>query len=220
MGRFPDPRLLAAGESLVAIGGDLRPETLVEAYSEGIFPWPQRGLPLLWHSPDPRGVLDFSGLRVPRSLKADARRGGFTFTADRAFSRVIRACQSAPRPGQSGTWITTPMLRAYEELHRLGRAHSVECWAGERLVGGLYGVHIGGVFSGESMFHAETGASKACLAETVRRLAVLGFSWMDVQMVTPVTGLLGAREIPRAEFLDRLAAARADAGRRLDLASV
>lgn len=211
---------MAAGESLVAVGGDLREDTLLEAYATGVFPWPQRGAPLLWHSPDPRGVLDFADLRVPRSLRQDIRRGGFRFTADSAFSAVIRACADAPRPGQSGTWITAPMVRAYERLHALGFAHSVECWQGARLVGGLYGVHVAGVFSGESMFHSATGASKACLVETVRRLSALGLTWMDVQMVTPVTGMLGAREVPRREFLRRLKAATSAAGERLPLASV
>ncbi len=207
------------GESLVAVGGDLREDTLLEAYSAGIFPWPQRGAPLLWHSPDPRGVLDFGELRVPRTLRQDVRRGGFTFTADRAFPAVIRACADARRKGQKGTWITAPMLKAYERLHEIGVAHSVECWAGGRLVGGLYGVHVAGVFSGESMFHEATGASKASLVETVRRLKALGHTWMDVQMVTPVTGMLGAREIPRREFLRRLNAATAPS-ERLRLASV
>jgi len=219
MGRFPDPAEMPPGESLAAVGGDLREETLLEAYAAGLFPWPQKGAPLLWHSPDPRGVLDFCDLRVPRSLKQDARRAGFTFTADRAFSAVIRACAEARRPGQRGTWITAPMQRAYERLHERGVAHSVECWSEGALVGGLYGVHIAGVFSGESMFHTATGASKACLVETVRRLRALGHTWMDVQMVTPVTALLGAHEIPRREFLRRLkAAVPADAG--LPLAAV
>lgn len=219
MGRFPDPARMAPGESLVAIEGDLRPETLLEAYAAGIFPWPQKGAPLLWHSPDPRGVLDFADLRVPRSLKADMRRGKFTFTADRAFPAVMRACAEAPRPGQRGTWITPAMLAAYGRLHELGVAHSIECWSEGELVGGLYGVHVAGVFSGESMFHAATGASKACLVETARRLKVLGHSWMDVQMVTPVTGMLGAREIPRREFLRRLKTA-AVPSESLPLASV
>lgn len=220
MGRFPDPARLSAGESLVAVGGDLREDTLLEAYASGIFPWPQRGAPLLWHSPDPRGVLDFDDLVVPRSLRRQMRRGGFRFTADQAFPAVIRACAHTPRAGQSGTWITAPMTRAYERLHALGYAHSVECWQGPRLVGGLYGVDVAGVFSGESMFHAESGASKACLVETVRRLKALGRSWMDVQMVTPVTGMLGAREVPRREFLRRLKAAAAEPARPLPLASV
>lgn len=204
------------GESLVAVGGDLREDTLLEAYSAGIFPWPQRGAPLLWHSPDPRGVLDFADMRVPRTLRQDVRRGGFTFTANRAFPAVIRACAEARRKGQKGTWITAPMLKAYERLHEIGVAHSVECWSAGRLVGGLYGVHIGGVFSGESMFHEVTGASKASLVETVRRLKALGHGWMDVQMVTPVTGMLGAREIPRREFLRRLSASSAGEPLKLD----
>lgn len=210
---------MTPGESLAAVGGDLREDTLLEAYAAGIFPWPQKGAPLLWHSPDPRGVLDFEDLRVPRSLRQESRRAGFTFTADRAFAPVIRACAQARRAGQRGTWITPQMLKAYERLHELGVAHSVECWSGAELVGGLYGVHVAGVFSGESMFHTATGASKACLVETVRRLRALGYTWMDVQMVTPVTGMLGAREIPRREFLHRLKSASA-AAEGLPLASV
>lgn len=211
---------MAPGESLVAVGGDLREDTLLEAYEAGIFPWPQKGAPLLWHSPDPRGVLDFPDLRVPRSLRADVRRGGFTFTADKAFPAVIKACAQAPRHGQSGTWITPQMQRAYTRLHELGIAHSVECWSGGELVGGLYGVHVAGVFSGESMFHTVTGASKASLVETVRRLRALGHAWMDVQMVTPVTGMLGAHEIPRRDFLRRLKAAAAAEVKALPLAAV
>ena len=208
MTRFPDPRTLAPGEGLAAVGGDLRPETLLEAYSLGLFPWPRRGLPLLWHCPDPRGVLDFADLRVPRSLRALARRSGFTFTADRAFSAVIRACAAAPRRGQAGTWITPGIVKAYERLNDAGVAHSVECWEGDQLAGGLYGVYVAGVFSGESMFHRVTGASKLCLLETVRRLGESGLRWMDIQMVTDVTGLMGGKEIPRGEFLDRLEIAR------------
>ncbi|MDE2291605.1 MAG: leucyl/phenylalanyl-tRNA--protein transferase, partial [Elusimicrobia bacterium] len=167
---------MAPGESLCAVGGDLRPETLLEAYAHGIFPWPQRGAPLLWHSPDPRGVLDFESLRVPRSLRQQARRAGFTFTADRAFDAVVAGCAQSPRPGQSGTWITPAMRRAYGRLHLLGAAHSVECWAGGELAGGLYGVYVRGVFSGESMFHRVSSASKACLVETARRLAARGLA--------------------------------------------
>ncbi|MBI5595747.1 MAG: leucyl/phenylalanyl-tRNA--protein transferase [Elusimicrobia bacterium] len=215
MSRFPDPRAMAPGESLCAVGGDLRPETLLEAYRAGIFPWPQEGMPLLWHSPDPRGVLDFRDLRFPRSARQAAKKAGFTFTADRAFGAVIRACAEAPREGQQGTWITPGILEAYEELHRLGHAHSVECWAGGALAGGLYGVYAGGVFSGESMFHAVAGASKACLVETVRRLAARGLAWMDIQMLTPVTRMLGGREVPRPEFLRRLDKASAGGGPRL-----
>lgn len=220
MPRFPDPRAMPPGESLCAVGGDLRAETLLEAYGAGIFPWPQEGMPLLWHSPDPRGVLDFSELRFPRSARQAAKKGGFTFTADRDFKSVIRACADSPRAGQKGTWITPAIVRAYEALHRLGHAHSVECWSEGRLVGGLYGVYVGGVFSGESMFHTASGASKACLVETVRRLEARGLSWMDIQMLTPVTRLLGGREVPREEFLERLRKAQGGGSpRRLDLAS-
>ena len=216
MPRFPDPRALAPGEGLAAVGGDLAPETLLEAYSIGLFPWPRKGLPMLWHCPDPRGVLDFADLKVPRSLRSLARRSSFSFTVNRAFPAVIRACADAKRPGQPGTWITPGIVKAYERLHLMGVAHSVECWQGDALAGGLYGVYVGGVFSGESMFHRASGASKLCLVETARRLQARGLSWMDIQMVTDVTGLLGGKEIPRREFLDRLEAAEKD-GKPLDL---
>ncbi|MBI3300396.1 MAG: leucyl/phenylalanyl-tRNA--protein transferase [Elusimicrobia bacterium] len=220
MPRFPDPAALPDGESLCAVGGDLEPETLLEAYAAGIFPWPRERPPLLWHSPDPRGVLDFGDLRVPRSLRQEIKKSGFTFTADRAFARVIKACAAARGPGRHGTWITPAMVRAYVRWHELGHAHSVECWSGGTLVGGLYGVYVGGVFSGESMFHEASGASKACIAETVRRLAAQGLTWMDIQMVTPVTGLMGGKEIPRRGYLARLKAARVSGlPERLDFAA-
>lgn len=201
---FPDPRKLPASEGLVAVGGDLSVEALVGAYSRGIFPWPSPGLPMLWHCPDPRGVLDFVELRVPRSLKAARRRLRCTFSMDQAFPRVIRACAAAERPGQDGTWIIPEMIRAYDRLHRAGFAHSVECWKGEELAAGIYGVYVRGVFSAESMFFKETNASKLCLLELASALRSAGLSWMDIQMLTPVTELLGGKYIPRAHFLDRL----------------
>lgn len=207
--RFPDPRRMRAGESVIYAGGTLGVDSLRLAYAAGIFPWPSRGLPLLWHCPDPRGVLDFDELRVPRSMRQLRRRLDCELSFDRAFGRVVRACAETPRPGQEGTWITPEMLEAYCLLHAAGAAHSVECWLGGRLVGGLYGVYARGVFSGESMFHAVSGASKLCLWAAVEALRARGLRWMDVQMVTPVVELFGGKYIPRREFLDRVDAAHA-----------
>ncbi|MBI4346753.1 MAG: leucyl/phenylalanyl-tRNA--protein transferase [Elusimicrobia bacterium] len=211
--RFPDPRG-AGPDGLVALGGDLEPETLLEAYRRGIFPWPQPGLPLPWFCPDPRAVLEFDRLHVPRSLVAARRRARFTFTLDRAFPSVIAACRRVPRPGQRGEWLTAAMERAYVGLHRVGAAHSVEAWDGERLVGGLYGVAVEGCFSGESMFHLEPNASKLALLFLIEHLRAKGAGWMDIQMLTPHMERLGARALPRHEFLALLYRSR-DAGRKL-----
>lgn len=206
---FPDPRE-ADPDGLVGVGNDLSVPTLVAAYTRGIFPWPAPGLRVIpWVSPDPRAVLELDRLHVPRSLRQEARKGRFMFTLDRAFSRVIAACARAPRPGQRSTWITPAMERAYVELHRAGHAHSVEVWEGERLVGGVYGVSAGGVFAGESMFHEAPNASKLALLFLLDHLRARGASFMDIQMVTPHMEVLGAREIPRSEYLDRLAAEQA-----------
>lgn len=207
--RFPDPAD-ATPEGIVAIGGDLHIETLRLAYREGIFPWPHAGLPLLWFSPPERAVLDFASLHLPERLARMRRRSDLTFTIDRAFDDVIAACQRTPRRGQDGTWITPAMQRAYRQLHRAGDAHSVEAWTPEgQLAGGLYGVTAGGVFSGESMFFRVGGASKLALLFLIDRLAERGATWIDIQTMTPHFALLGAREIPRAAFLERLRDAQA-----------
>ena len=189
---------------IVAAYGDLHPESLRLAYRSGIFPWPHEGLPLLWFCPPERAVLDFSHLHIPRSLVKAQRANRFTFTIDAAFEAVIAACQTAKRPGQEGTWITPAMQAAYTNLHRLGDAHSVEAWdkAGN-LVGGLYGVDGGGVFSGESMFHTAPNASKLALLFLAAHLQSRGLDFMDIQQMTPHMKALGAEEIPRAEFLHR-----------------
>jgi leucyl/phenylalanyl-tRNA---protein transferase len=206
--RFPDPA--AAGEDgLVGIGADLEPATLVDAYRMGIFPWPHPGAPLPWFSPDPRGVIPLDGVAVSRSLRARLRRSGWETTVDRAFAAVLAACADRPGPvREGGTWITPPMRAAYQRLHDLGHAHSLEVWAGGELVGGLYGVGVGAVFTGESMFHLTSDASKVALVDLADRLAGAGGRLIDVQMVTPHLASLGARELPRAEFLDLLAGAR------------
>ena len=201
---FPDPRG-ATPEGIVAVGGQPRPALLVEAYRRGIFPWPVEGYPLLWFSPAERAVLEFDRLHVPRSLARERRRTRLNFTFDRAFERVIRSCAAIERAHEEGTWITPAMVRGYTELHRLGGAHSVEAWEGDELVGGLYGVDAGGAFAGESMFRLRPNASKLALLFLVEHLAARGLDWLDVQVLTPHVEALGARLIPREEFLDKLA---------------
>lgn len=204
---FPDPEQ-ASPEGIVAVGGDLAPETLLAAYRAGIFPWPVDGLPLLWFSPPERGILEFEALHVPRSLARARRRSQLRFTIDCAFGRVIRGCARTPRPGQSGTWITPAIEAAYVRLHRLGIAHSVEAWHGDDLVGGIYGVDVDGAFAAESMFYREPDASKLALLHLVGHLRGRGLDWMDIQILTPHLARLGARAVPRAEFLQRLRATR------------
>ncbi len=207
MPRFVPPR--QAGDSdIVGVGDDLTTATLLTAYTQGIFPWPITGYPLLWFCPRRRAVLDFDRLHVPERLARLRRRSPLTFTLDRAFSSVIDACQASPRPDQEGTWITPALRRAYVAFHQAGHAHSVEAWDAEgNLAGGLYGVAVGGVFCGESMFHARPNASKLSLLFLIDHLKVRGATWLDTQVMTPHMEVLGAREIPRDEFLGRLEAA-------------
>ena len=206
--RFPDPRD-STPEGIVAVGGEPRPEYLREAYRRGIFPWPVEGYPLLWFSPPERAVLDFDKLHVPRSLARERRRTRLSFTIDRAFERVIRACASVPRAHERGTWITPWMIRGYCEFHRRGHAHSVEAWDGDELAGGVYGVDAGGAFAGESMFRLRPNASKLALLFLIEHLRSRGLDWLDAQVITPHLEALGARLIPREEFLDKLALALA-----------
>jgi leucyl/phenylalanyl-tRNA--protein transferase len=201
--RFPDPRV-AGDDGLLCVGGDLRVETLVEAYSNGIFPWPQEGLPLLWFSPARRGVLDFDELHWPKRFLQELKNKSFTITFNQAFGQVIKACATTPRVHEAGTWILPPMEQGYLRFHEAGYAHSVECWKDGQLVGGLYGVYVGGVFSGESMFHHVSGASKRCLYAMTEKLKAAGLKWMDIQMVTPVTESFGGKYISREEFLKRI----------------
>jgi leucyl/phenylalanyl-tRNA--protein transferase len=203
---FPDPRL-ADRSGLLAVGGDLRPERLLNAYALGIFPWYSEDQPILWHSPDPRFVLEPSGFHLPRSLAKTIRRVPFEFRLDTAFEDVIDACALASRPGQSGTWITPEMRDAYVELHRLGFAHSAESWLGGRLVGGLYGVSLGSAFFGESMFAEVSEASKVAFSALVERLVAWGFTLIDCQQETEHLARFGAEPWPRAKFLDALEAA-------------
>jgi leucyl/phenylalanyl-tRNA--protein transferase len=204
--RFPDPRA-APRDAPLAWGGDLEPATLLDAYAHGIFPWPTSDGTVYWWSPDPRAVLPLDGLHISRSLARTLRSGRLRCTLDQAFAAVVAGC--ADRPGE-GTWITAGTAIAYEELHALGHAHSVEVWdAGRTLVGGLYGVALGGAFMGESMFHRVPDASKVALVHLADRLRGAGFTLLDAQVPTPHLERLGARTVRRSEYLRRLAAAMA-----------
>ncbi len=203
---FPDP-LESEPDGLLAVGGDLSPERLLQAYAEGIFPWYSHGSPILWWSPDPRLVLQPTWLHVSHSLARTLRRGRYEVRADTAFRQVIRRCASKPRAGQHGTWITAEMRLAYERLHDLGFAHSFEAWDGDRLVGGLYGVSLGAAFFGESMFADAPDASKVAFVRAVDWLSSHGVHLVDCQVRTEHLARLGAREISRRDFLDALARA-------------
>jgi leucyl/phenylalanyl-tRNA--protein transferase len=206
--RTPFPPLhaaLADPNGLLAAGGDLEPERLVDAYRHGIFPWYGDGQPILWWSPDPRMVLYVDELRVSRSLRKRVRSGVFDVRIDTAFRDVVESCAATPRAGQGGTWITPAMVDAYTELHRLGYGHSVESWRDGRLVGGLYGIALGRVFFGESMFAHETDASKVALVELVARMQRIGVPLIDCQQETAHLSGLGARPIPRERFAAHLA---------------
>ncbi len=203
---FPDPAR-AEPDGLLAVGGDLRPERLLSAYALGIFPWYDASSPILWWSPDPRLVLEPQRLHVSRSLRRTIRRGTYRVTADTAFERVIRRCASRARPGQRGTWITPEMVDGYARLHRLGFAHAFEAWEGEALAGGLYGVSLGAAFFGESMFADRPDASKVTFVRAVEWLSTRGVQLVDCQVRTEHLVSLGAHEIPRREFLARLARA-------------
>ncbi|MFO0806787.1 MAG: leucyl/phenylalanyl-tRNA--protein transferase [Gemmataceae bacterium] len=191
-------------EGLIGVGGDLSPGMLLRAYSEGVFPWFSAGDPVLWWSPDPRAVIELEHLHVPRRLARTIRSEKFTITVNRCFERVMRACGES-RP--DGTWVTEEMVSGYVALHRAGFAHSLEVWQGETLAGGIYGVAIGGLFAGESMFHTVRDASKVALVKLVERLNERGFVLFDVQMTTSHTERFGARNIPRDQYLRRVAAA-------------
>lgn len=189
---------------LLAAGGDLRPERLLAAYRHGCFPWYQEGQPLLWWSPDPRTVLFPDELHVSRSLRKRMRHGDYRVTFDTAFAEVIQGC-AGPRSYADGTWITTPMQDAYVRLHEMGVAHSVEVWQQGQLVGGLYGLAMGELFFGESMFSRATDASKVGFVTLAERLREWGFALIDCQMPTRHLESFGARSIPRAAFAEALA---------------
>ena len=199
----PLEKAMREPNGLLAAGGDLSPARLLAAYRHGCFPWYQDGQPLLWWSPDPRTVLYPDELHVSRSLRKKMRQGVFTVTFDQAFKDVIEGC-AGPRDYSDGTWITTPMQDAYIELHRLGAAHSVEVWQNDQLVGGLYGLAMGQLFFGESMFSRTTDASKAGFATLVERLKEWGFKLIDCQMPTEHLASFGSRSIPRHVFAETL----------------
>lgn len=212
---MPFPPLEAAlrePNGLLAAGGDLTEARLLDAYRQGIFPWFSPGEPILWWSPDPRMVLIPEAFKLSRSLRKRLRRPDYEIRVDTAFEAVMRAC-AEPREGQSGTWITGAMIQAYRRLHEAGYAHSVETWMEGRLVGGLYGIALGRVFFGESMFTRATDASKLALAHLVTQLGRWGFGLIDCQMVTAHLASLGARPIPRSEFRGRLDALASQPGR-------
>lgn len=200
---FP-PATDADEEGLVAVGGDLSADRLLLAYERGIFPWYDEGLPPLWWSPDPRTVLTDTALHVARRMVRTLKQGRFRPTWNRAFGDVIRACRE---DREGGTWLLPEMIAAYERLHEMGHAHSLEIWAGDRLVGGLYGVQRGALFAAESMFHRATDASKAAVVAAVRSLFAAGIEVFDVQMTTSHLLSLGAVEWPRRRYVTAVARA-------------
>src|SRR5437588_4309523 len=200
---FPDPSR-ASAEGLVAVGGSMTVERLLEAYRAGIFPWTHA--PVTWWSPDPRAIFPLGESHIPRSLKKVLNAKLFSVTLDRAFEQVMRACAAAA-PGRSSTWITQEVIDAYTRLHSEGHAHTLECWQQDELVGGIYGVSIGGFFAGESMFHRVSNASKIALFHLIEHLQRREFMLFDIQMLTPITAKLGATTVSRDQYLKRLAKA-------------
>ena len=194
----------ATPEGIVGVGGDLRSGTLLEAYARGIFPWFNAGDPIIWWSPEPRAIFDLRDFHVPRRLAATIKQNKFRVTADTQFRAVMEGC-AADR--EEGTWVTAEMIDAYTEMHERGHAHSLEVWLGDDLVGGIYGIAIGGFFAGESMFHRVRDASKVALVSLLTRLRDRGFELFDTQILNDHTEQFGAFEIPRSEYLRRLAVA-------------
>jgi len=209
----PADSALREPDGLLAMGGDLSPPRLLNAYAHGIFPWFSDGQPILWWSPDPRTVFRSDCVHLSTRMRRELRRSEWQIGADRDFDAVVSACATLPRPGQDGTWITQAMQVAYGELHRLGHAHSIEVRAGDRLVGGLYGVAIGRMFFGESMFSVESGGSKAALAALAFRMREWGWPLLDAQVGNPHLDTLGAEAWPRPRFLASVAALCAQPGK-------
>jgi leucyl/phenylalanyl-tRNA--protein transferase len=218
---FPDPlthkfkEWVSFGEyfyntrDIIGFGGDMSIENLRNAYRRGIFPWAIEGLPLPWFCPEQRAVLEFSELHIPKSLRKDWKKTRFTLTIDKDFQAVIENCSRIERAHEKGTWITKEFIKAYRRFHEAGDAHSVEVWdESGALVGGLYGVDAGGVFCGESMFYRKSNASKFALLFLIEHLKARGATWLDTQVMTPHFEVLGAKEIDRAQFLSKLAAAQ------------
>jgi leucyl/phenylalanyl-tRNA--protein transferase len=220
MDAFPDPltyrypEWVAIGDyyyrahDVVSFGTPLTTDNVREAYQKGIFPWNTEGLPLPWHCPERRAILDFALLKIPRSLDKIRRKTSLTFSIDRAFPEVIHQCALAYRPGQGGTWISPEFEDVYCVLYNEGMAHSVEAWHGDELVGGLYGIDAGGVFCGESMFYKEPNASKLALLFLIDHLMHCGSTWLDCQVMTPHLEALGAYEISRRSFIEKLSSAQ------------
>jgi leucyl/phenylalanyl-tRNA--protein transferase len=203
---FPDPRsALREPDGLLAFGGDLSPQRLLNAYAHGIFPWYSEGQPILWWSPDPRTVFRTDGVHLSRRFRQEMRKRDWIVRADTAFDRVVLNCANSPRPGQHGTWITPDMRGAYNELHRLGHAHAIEVWDGALLIGGLYGVAIGSMFFAESMFSAVSGGSKVALASLAATLHGWGWPLFDAQVESEHLLRMGATTLPRAAFLELVA---------------
>lgn len=210
---FPPPEhALREPDGLLAVGGDLSPQRLLAAYRRGIFPWFGEDDPILWWSPDPRCVFRTDALHIPQRLIRSLRRSGWTLSVDAAFAAVIDAC-AAPRADTAGTWITAAMRAAYLHLHELGHAHSFEVWEGTRLIGGMYGVAVGELFAGESMFSAASGGSRTALLTAARLLSGWGWPLIDAQVANPHLLRMGAIELPRRRFLDSVATLGACAGR-------
>ncbi len=199
---FPPVHL--AEDGLLAVGGDLRPERLMLAYSKGIFPWYGENLPILWHAPDPRMIMTTTDLIVQRSLRKAIRKKPYELRMDTVFEQVLQGCAEAPRPGQSGTWLIPEMVEAYVELHRMGLAHSFEAWRGGELIGGCYGVSLGAAFFGESMFTRGPDASKIAYTACVNQLHACGIGLIDCQVHTEHLERFGAYEVPRLEYMELL----------------
>jgi len=201
---FP-PISQASEDGLVAIGGDLETDTLLTAYSQGIFPWPLSvDFPLAWFSPDPRGVLEFSEIYLSRTLQKVMKKELFKFRYNQSFLEIIKLCAVVPRKDQPTTWITPQIIEGYHRLHKAGYAWCVGAWQGQRLVGGVYGVKLGKFRSGESMFTLEDNAGKLCLLYAIALFEEEGIEWLDTQMVTPVVETLGGTYIPRETFMEKL----------------
>lgn len=207
---FPDPSFIDPHKEIVAVGPTSRDgvntQILYEAYEKGIFPWPISGLPLTWFCPMERGILKFSDLHIPKSLRQFIKKtqNDFQYTIDQSFRDVIQNCAKVPRKGEPGTWITPVMIEAYDRFHQEGHAHSIEVWKNSKLVGGIYGTFIRGIFSAESMFHLEPNTSKLALLFLIEHLQSKGLTWMDIQMVTEITKTFGGTAISRLDFLDLL----------------
>jgi leucyl/phenylalanyl-tRNA--protein transferase len=203
---FPHPET-ASRAGIVAVGGEPSPERLLVAYASGIFPWPHEGLPLLWFSPDPRFVVVPARAHVPGSLRKRIRRGEYEVRTDTAFRAVMEGCRTIPRPGHPGTWINDDMVAGYTALHELGFAHSVEAWRGGELVGGLYGVSLGSMFTGESMFARAPDASKVAFVTLLGNFVEWGFGFVDCEVETPHLARFGGESWSRSAFLDALSSA-------------